>query len=309
MEMLALDRPGGHTNRMVGESATGVVEAKRMVSEVVSGMWAASTMTQRKLLFDRWRTWCSRQGIAMTQDSAVLFVAATKTSLQAQLRYCMALSGTMRRLGLERDALLTYGAALRSVGAAIPQHQALPIPRQLLLDWAFRQERSLRLATLLAWKTASRWGDVINLSRKQVIFLSPREIILDFFTNPKGRRADPFKPSRWAVITGPLTEEIYDLIRARGEFSKLTGVTTAQLDAIWRRGELRDYSAHSIKRGAISHLFQAAAAGAPIDLVALSCLAKHTTVTSLVSSTTLRYGADGVALARVLGTGRVTTFL
>ncbi|KAJ9445329.1 hypothetical protein DIPPA_24014 [Diplonema papillatum] len=203
-------------------------------------------------------------------------------------------------------------SALRNSGAAVPQAQAVPVDRATLVQWALAQAPAVKMCALLAWKTASRWAEVAALSSTQFLLVTPEEIVVDWEQTPKGRRRNPFKPSRFAVIVGLLTSELAEMFRTSAPFDRLCLLTTTGLDAMWARTpEMQRYSAHSIKRGAVTHLFGLIATGAPIPLHLVDRLAKHEEPGGLeaISETTIRYGGDPLALARVLETAKVTSHL
>ncbi|KAJ9437536.1 hypothetical protein DIPPA_23747 [Diplonema papillatum] len=119
----------------------------------------------------------------------------------------------------------------------------------------------------------------------------------------------PFTPSRWTVIKGDWTQAIYVLLKSLLPFQKLTTWTTAMLIAEWRKSpNMVGYTAHSIKRGAVTHLFRKADEGEQFPVVLISRLAKHK-APEQIADTTLRYGGDPVAMARLLATATVTSLL
>ena len=237
---------------------------------------------------------------------------SVRVAVQGLLSYAKSLSAVMGRIGIENGPLLSLAAALRANGAAIPLEQATPMTSFDLVDWARGQDLKTHLAMLVCWKTASRWGETAALSRDQFISVSPSEIIIDWFRTPKGRRANPYSPSRWTVIKGNHTEEIKILLDAMGEFKKLHPWDTSKLVKTFQQdGRMKRYTAHSIKRGAISHLLEVLASdqeqqGLTEGLI--SRLAKHAGVSAL-SDTTLRYGGNPIAMARALKIGDVTCLL
>ena len=180
-----------------------------MVMEQIAGkIWAQSTMRSRQCLWDRLLIWVERNDVPVNQDTVALFVTATKVSKQGMLAYAKAFSGMLKRMGLENETLKQLAAALRADGAAVPLEQAEPINRSVLIAWAMKQDVQLKTGLLIAWKSAARWGEVWKLGRRNFVFISVEEIIVDWWDVPKGRREDPFKPSRWVVIKGFLTPEI-----------------------------------------------------------------------------------------------------
>ena len=245
----------------------------------------------------------------MTADTAVLFVLATQVSKQGQLTYAKALSGTFTHIGLGNQPLLSFAAALRAAGAAIPTSQATPIPRRTLLQWAEHQQNDLCLCAMLAWKTASRWDEVQKLGSEQFVKVTPTEVIVDWHTLPKGRRGDPFTPSKLVVVTGALTEKIASLYGRLKPFRYLTETTTEALTEKWHHTPgMTSFSGHSIKRGAVTHLLSLLAEKKPVNPSLISVLAKHKVEVAL-SPTTIRYAGDPVALAKAIGTQDVTKWL
>ncbi|KAJ9438448.1 hypothetical protein DIPPA_09706 [Diplonema papillatum] len=249
--------------------------------------------------------------MGLNPDTAVLFVMATSVEPQGMLAYSRLLAAVFGHLGVNSQPLKTLASALRGAGAAIPLSQAESIPRDTLLSWAMDQVSHVRLATLVAWKTASRWADVCMLTRRDFVLVTDDEVIVDWGVRPKGRTRNPFCVSKLVVICGPLTNVIAMLVRGAGDFRQLTSVSTAQLARMWA-GELRmcRYSAHSIKRGAVDHLLEAKSLGAPFPEHLISRVAKHKNeVDPTVAQMTVRYANNVVALARVLRTAEVTVFL
>ncbi|KAJ9435999.1 hypothetical protein DIPPA_33287 [Diplonema papillatum] len=207
-------------------------------------------------------------------------------------------------MGFENHPLRVLAKALRGGGAAIPENQATPIERRKLVSWARQQQSSVRLAVLVAWKTASRWAEAANLSSVQFLLVTQKEVIVDWFQTPKGRTQDPFKASRFAVIQGPLTAEIAVLYAKCAPFAPLSALTTSALDALWGQStQMQGYTAHSIKRGAVKHLL-------PSPHL-IDRLTKHEEEggPGTLSRTTLRYAGGDVDLARALETGKVTKHL
>ena len=302
-------RVGGVAVRVTGEVEVGPGEAVERLQAVVAGMWARSTSSQRQLLWARLVRWANEHGLEVDADTAMLFVLATGVSPQGMLAYAKALSGTMRHLGLAQQPLLSLASALRAAGGAIPQQQATPMPKEVLVAWALCQQPHLRLAALTAWKTAARWGEVCTLSSEQFIAVQPTEVIIDWHTSPKGRRANPFTASKWTVICGDLTPSIAELVTRLRPFERLTAVSTADVTAMWRATPgMEAYSGHSVKRGALTFLFGLIASGADLSEMLVGRLAKHHGEGGL-SSTTIRYGGCPTEMARALRTQEVTRHL
>ena len=276
-------------------------------------MWAPSTFDLRRCVWDRLQAWCQRENLPITEDSAVLFVAAAGVSPQSELTYAKALSALFGHLGWERQCLLTYCTALRAQGAAIPIAPARPLDKSTLTEWLLANEeslpRGLLIAVMLAWKTASRWDEVSHVTRRHFVQVDQQELIVDWFRIPKLRKANPFVPSRYGVVVGDWTCTIAAYVATMLPDARLTDVSTAQLRALWSRDPMmEEFTCHSIKRGALTHLGRALDAGADIDPWRISLLAKHDH-TLVVGKQTLRYIADPIAMARLHGTQHVTKFL
>lgn len=281
--------------------------ATSALKDSLAGIWVSDSMKRRSQLLRRLANWCLRENLPVTPESAVLFVTATGITVQGQHSYAKTLSGTLRHLGFNTQPLLTFATALRAQGAAVPLHQAKPITRDLLLSWAFQQPRDVLLACMIAWKTASRWKEVVELKKQNIIWSTCKEVIIDWSTIPKGRRANPYQASKFTVITGDLTTSIHAALSNLKD-KQLCAVSTSELDHLWSGdGKMAGYSAHSIKRGALTHLMERAVA-AQLDPVKISLLAKHQHV-NVLAQNTIRYGANPVALARLLGTADATKLL
>jgi integrase len=235
--------------------------------------------------------------------------------MQSQLQYARALSGTFKFLGWDRQDLLTLCAALRSQGAEVPLHQAHPITKEELLQLLRRAKNPwLYLALLIAWKSASRWGEVSLLTRRHLIKISPEEVVIGWGTLPKGKRGQPFYPSMFTVIVGDLTREIARLatLLPPSSESPFCPLGTLELDN-WTRKlppPLNKITGHSFKHGAATHVVNRVVnEKLNLDPRDLSLLLKHKLAADLISTSTLRYPSLGVSLAKWLGTQRVTNLL
>lgn len=267
---------GTGTTRIRGNTATAKTAYTRLV-QVMSNAWAPTTMGQRRSLMVRFQAWCLREKQdAESADSAVLFIMALEVEVQSHYAYALQLSGTFKKLGRPNSALLNLSSSLRQAGAHLPKKQAAPMTRSVVERWILPQSPSIRLTMMLAWKTASRFTETASLTRENFIHLAHDEVIIDWKTIPKGFRSNPDKPSRFAVITGTWTREIYDLVKYLRPGHKVCPLNRTQMVNFWRTDKsMRQFTAHSIKRGAIQHLFQRAAAGELKELHLISLLAKQ----------------------------------
>ena len=160
--------------------------------------------------------------------------------------------------------------------------------KEHLQAWLPLASPRLRLAAMLAWKTASRWAEVAALTRGNVMSRSPEEVIIDWSCLPKGRRADPYKPSKFTVIEGEWTSDINLLLPMLNDEQPLSEMSTTDLQRQWRSNPMmRRYSGHSFKRGAFRHLINRIVRDSlPIQPHELSVLLKHQLTYDLLSGRT-----------------------
>lgn len=268
---------------------------------------ATATRRDRQSLWTRYTNFLEDKGLEISDVTAALFVTATGVSLQARLTYAKTLSAIFGKLNRRRDVLSEYMTGLRKQGAAMPKHQAPPIKREHLLAVAASFPPKDQAAILLAWKTASRWSDIVGISTDNIIRREQDEIIIFWSNNTKTTHEHQYYPSCYAVVQGDLTDTIARHLRTTPS-KPLTTITRRVL--VQRMQELfpsEQYTAHSIKRGAIHAL---TAQGAPMKDIAR--LAKHKTPQDEVSATTIRYCSTGKGAwdaARLLGTQNATVLL
>ena len=301
---------GGTTRtRYTKEMRVSVEGATLLLERLAGDMWARKILEDRQYLWRRLHRWTQQQGVPINANTATLFVMATQVAKSGQLGYAKTLSAIFGRMGWDNQPLRSVVSALRGTGAAVAEDQADPISKELLLRWVQRQEAGVRLAALVAWKTASRWGEASVLRSVQFIAVSAEEVIIDWSQVPKGCRRNPYKPSRFTVVLGDLTGQIAALVKLLTPFDMVTKMTTDALDRTWGADSMmRGYTAHSIKRGAMTVLFKVMASGVDIPEELVDRLAKHSNDKGM-SGMTVRYGGDYCAMARALKTGAVTRYL
>jgi hypothetical protein len=148
------------------------------------------------------------------------------------------------------------------------------------------------------------------LRSNQILWRRPTQVVIDWWRTPKGRRGDPFRQSRYVVIEGPETPVIAAILAKLRTFTQLTNVSSLELGNMWMEDpDLHEYTASSIKRGAITHLDRLVAGGLEINPVYRSRLFKHSNPADPEPRITVRYGGDRLAKARSLKTQRVTRHL
>lgn len=278
------------------------------LAKVYRALWAKSTLAKRKNLYLRFKEWIALHQRPLTDHSATLFLETTGTTKQAKHQYGKELMAILNRMQVPTARLSLYLSGLRALGALMPLKQAKPIARESVLRIAAMNiNPNFKAALLVAWKTASRWGEVQQLTGENFIFRSRTQIIIDWERKTKTTRSDPYRASKYTVIEGELTEDIFLVVKDLTASQRLTTVSTERLGRFLKETLGNGFSAHSIKHGAMSHLVRLGAEGL-VTADQLELIAKHKKNTQM-AATTVRYLQDRVATARFLGTQRVTRLL
>jgi hypothetical protein len=237
-----------------------------------------------------------------------MFVQSQQVMLSSRLTYAKTLSAIATSLGWEVPMLRLYMAGLRKQGAEAPTHQATPMPRELMRRIvAATQDPLTKVALFLAWKTASRWADILALTKESFVQLTSSQLVIEWSRTKTTSQGD-FNPWRWTVVhdESPMSW-LTKAVRHLRSHQSLTSIPTEQVPRLLQRFG-GDYTAHSIKRGAVDHLVHEAVAGR-LDQQLIPLLAKHQNVASQFPATTLRYVGDKVALALMLGSQKATILL
>ena len=184
------------------------------------------------------------------------------------------------------------------MGAEIPNSQAKPITRAELEQ--IECTIPVKVALLMAWKTASRLDEIAKLTPESVVHSSPDEVILWFGRHTKTSRSRPFMAQLFQVIKGTHTEFIHNNL---AEAFQSWPTTSAMAQAL-----PKPYTMHSIKHGAGQVLLKAWVEG-KVDFELTQTVMKHAGAKT-VSETTIRYMSQNKAdLARAIGTGEATQYL
>ena len=299
--------------------STPLRELQLQVQRVIRHMWADNTWHQRANLYRRFAAFCQEhhlEDLDETLDWAIpLFVESTETMPSTRLTYSKHLSALFHRMGHVTPIVQSYQSALRAVGGLIPQSQAVPASTQQvdrLLLRAVTEDRRLHTAIFLAFKTASRWDDVLGIRGSSIISNTTEEIIVDWRDRTKTTRSDPFRASSWAVVRhqAPMDTVSRTLAQLQPDEPLLdpTQWETSRLVQWLRRDALTEtLTAHSFKRGAVVILAQKSCDGL-LEIELIPRLAKHKTATDF-TPTTLRYIADAAVAARLMRTQEATVLL
>lgn len=300
---------------------------ERSILGVIGQMWAPATTEHRSNLWHRYTEYC-RQYELHPLDSidwaATMFVEQQRGTTTASTRhqYSKDLSAIAARLGATTPIGRMYQAGLRAGGALEPtrQAQAITIDTLRLLEAAAaREEEGFRLVTLLfiMWKAASRFDEVSRLSANQIVDETDTRLVIWWGSKTKATRSTPFRPDSFVVIEHPAGLPHH--VRLAVRWLKAAGnreLCTRTIDWFdrWMKRALppphNDFSAHSIKAGALSFLVQWSVETDNSDWVMqlLPRLAKHQ-VEGGLPATTIGYIRDRLATALALHTQRLTTLL
>lgn len=246
------------------------------------------------------------------------------------LRYSRDFTQIMGRIEgtppLDLALLQDYAKALVRDGAQFPHHLALPMSRALarMLITSHQLSLDLRAGIFVAWKTCSRWDDIHELALPLRYDASQKQILVAFLDNTKASKIDPYECRFFAIVdwsdptgTQPSEEILRYLTSRRGSLCDQWG--TRELENMLRRlnpptsllmqptlvpgQEWRThYTAHSIKKGAIKHLWENQAS-ANLDPLIIERISKHKNPSGEpLSREAIRYAPDVFPIARYLGT-------
>ena len=249
--------------------------------------------------------------VPTTPESAVLFVMSTKVSRSAEAAYLSALGGIFGIMGEETGALKLVARGCRA-GDDSSVRQARPASIEEVRK-IVRGTKDARVAAAiaLAWASASRIGDVVGLSKDNLLQVRNREeadgprVIIGWRTVPKGRRLEPFVQSAFCVVTGSFAEYLARTLPSLLERGTLVPEGASHV-VKGMKEIVPTLSGHSVKRGAVEVLL---AVEPPVDSILLARVLKHASGADALPRTTIRYASELVTLALYLGTQKVTRFL
>jgi len=286
---------------------------------------AVKSWPQKLSVFRRYIEFLQHQGMPLeTTDEqvAVFFLEhlVTKGDLspQSAIQYGSHLKHMFRA---SRDITIAeYSAALRKqlVG---PEHQAPCMSRQSWLHILEYAPQTLKAQIWLMWKTASRAEDWMHVSpARDVVLLSESEIAV-FFSQTKTATADQvFRPDHALIVREEdgipaFVRSKFDLIPAQALETVLRKISVPTAEEC-SGTTMRQWGAHSIKRGAATHLLVqlGALTGTPEALPewVFPLLLKHRHPAIPIAAQDMRYvgsRAGRMAGARLLLTHRTTSLL
>lgn len=278
----------------------GEMEKVRLeVLETMRNRWAHSTTTQRNMLYDELLETAAQTPTLQLQTIAALMIQKKSVTNQTKLTYAKNLHAILRQMNQDTHLLSTFIAGLRAMGAEIPTKQAEPITREVVQNIVC--PLPVKVALILAWKTASRIDEIAKLKPENIIESSPEEIIIWFGVHTKTSRSRPFMPQLFQVIKGKMTDFLHENLPAALQQWPTTATIKKHIP--------KPYTMHSIKHGAGQEIIKLAAER-KIDPSIIPLVLKHASAQKILSETTIRYMSQNKAdLARTFRTGEVTALL
>jgi len=300
----------------------------RPAGRMIRHLWAASTWSSRASLLLRLQQFTERhrlQHLPLGVRAAAFVSNMSNIANSTRISYCSALSTTARRLGHTVPMLDLLGTALRAAGAGAdssPIRQARPCRRvdvfRLVNVALHKDNKRLAVAIYLAWKCAARWDDIVHLKKESC--LNTATAAADGFwvlewAQTKTNRKREFRPDNWTVVVEEraeldwMVQLVHEVLHTLPRGTALTTTTTAELRRLMRSNSSTAHlTAHSIKRGAVGELVDAAVEG-KLDPRLIPLLAKHKDELHSWPTATLRYVEDKRKLALMLGTQHATRLL
>jgi hypothetical protein len=206
-----------------------------------------------------------------------------------------------------------------------PAMQARPFhPQALPLLLAFLgDDLPLKATIYIAWKTASRIGEVLVLDRSAFLEISPSMLLVDFLRT-KTNQSGSWRGDHLVLIEQlfPIPTWFINFIRQLSPGATLCSRSTSAIDKILSRFNFPlpfcpseenlvavrpNFTAHSFKRGALAVLWEAAARG-HLELRLVAHLAKHKQIGAIPDST-VGYAASKLQVALALKSHHATRLL
>ena len=256
-------------------------------------------------------------GMSVTSEEvALLFAEERKDRMQGNSLGGVAtdvktLLAMRRREGLPARQLEMFLRNLHRMGAAIPDVQACPATPKMMRELQKHCRPDVWKVVRLAWKTASRVGEVTRLCGYNLHFnkRKPLEIGIWWFDATKfGMQGDPFHVTNFTHVIFRAEEQwLFDLLANLESHEAFTTLTPSQVFAELQRlpSPLCDLSDHSFKRGGEMYARKLCNRKG-LNLALVSILCKHKTRADAQeqhSRTTLSYDAVGNQFETCVSTG------
>ena len=203
-------------------------------------------------------------------------IHAKQIELPTARKYVKNLTQSCQELGLpvETEVTAAYKESLARDGALRAGHQAPPAEKTDVTQAASFMTLTEYLGLRLAWKTASRIGEMRHLMKHHFVNVSGRLWAITF----PFHKGDPYRLGTCIVVNlDELThKDLVDRLAWVPDGASVTDLTTTRAAAVL--GAVRPgLTAHSIKRGALVTMLRA---GVPLQLIQV--IAKHKDLETLM---------------------------
>ena len=237
-------------------------------------------------------------------------------SLGGLLSYVRTMVALRKRItGLDSPRLRAFhqGAFREDPG---PDWQAEPATRAIMAElWQVLPRRQF-LLFWLAWKTASRLGETVQLRGEHLVWDQnhPSEVVILWKKTTKFGKTSPWSIRNCTHLVttpdDPIGQEMLDMLRGVGKDDHLTPYRTREMAYITLGGLPEAFghlTGHSFKRGASDEANRVALTMPDLPAWVVSCLLKHKCqVEEEIPPNTVRYASDKRAIVARNLTGRLT---
>jgi hypothetical protein len=278
--------------------------------------WALKTRSERHRVWAKFQTFARRlhrlQDRAYTyEEVALVFLESHEQTLPStRLQYAKILANLLCRYGESTPALTCYMQGLRQLGAMTTTHTAECATVLQIRTLLAVLEPPLAAAVSLAWRTASRWGDLWDLKRANFLLVTDTRIVVKW-----GRtKANRFGVANMAsLVVVDSVVPMAEITRHLATLRPLDQFCSTTTDSLRRRLALvsatQGLTAHSLKNGAVDLLgHHALMRRFPLDLIPR--VTKHASpLQQSFPAVTLHYLHNEVQRALLLDTHLVTVWL
>lgn len=282
-------------------------QIRHRAMEICDGAEATSTRTQRNRLWNRFTDWRTSHNLPQGDEAMIMFIVSTDVKARSGLTYLT----NLKSRAYPKDLLESFSRGLRRQAASEPVQGALPASRETMFQAMLLAPLEPRMFLYLAWRTASRFDEVSNLTAANFLQTSPN-VVIWWKNASKTSQLEPEQARFFTVVTPP-HPTLHDPFwtAATRFFCAFQGWSpeTREQARMWMNSVDRQLTDHSCKVGALDRLLGLSATG-QVPLQAVSMLAKHKGAEAgFLSNTTTGYARNHLQLALALNTKEATLWL
>ena len=282
-------------------------QIRRRALEICEGCEAQSTRMQRNRLWNRFNDWRVSRGLDQSDEAIIMFVVDTDVKARSGLTYLT----NLKSRAYPKDILTQFSRGLRRRAASESVQGALPASRETMFTAMGLAALEPRMFLYLAWRSASRFDEVSNLTTENFLQTNPN-IAIWWKNASKTSQMEPEQARFFTVITPPhpsLHDPWWEAACAFfAVFTAWTPSTREQARTNLNKVD-KTLTDHSCKVGALDRLLELSAKGL-VPLQAVSMVAKHKGAEEgFLSNTTTGYARNHLQLALALNTKEATQWL